>query len=502
MTTSAVPPQLLSALSRALADDDSRRRFLQDPSDVVDTATALPGAYAAVAVDAAAAAARGGSAIPPGAAALLALGRAFAHENCLAGIDRLSAAAGIFLPREPDLATRLVALRVECAEDEDTLIATLAYARESVGFASSALARAAARASARKSGIDGLTARCSQFAETGLDHGEAFADEAIVELVARGRHDAAEALADHARQSGLDLDPDTEAHLLPEECDFHDPRLPAWAPEDIRDYNRLVSHELGNVIYRLETALSLITSRHDRLACELGAASAEAAELLARAETAGGRATTAVTSLRALNDKLRSFSSWAEPTADAGGCDAVEIADDVVASLTDRAAVQGTEVVVRHHVGVHPRIAVPAPLVWFVLHGLVDNALKAHARTATSKVGEEHARGTDRIVVHVAYDRGGVADRERAPDGWTLMAVEDDGDGIPSELPPSVLSWDQQGIPGTPTGSGLGLSAASDIVRRHGGSLTAARQAIGSIFRLRLPAAPSTPCPPHPEETT
>jgi signal transduction histidine kinase len=100
-----------------------------------------------------------------------------------------------------------------------------------------------------------------------------------------------------------------------------------------------------------------------------------------------------------------------------------------------------------------------------VLLNLLDNALRAHART-----------------VHVA-----VHDEP----GWIVVSVADDGDGIPAEIAERVFDpFFTTRAPGD--GTGLGLYLSRQIVEESGGTLSLIRRVGGTEFELRLPDADST----------
>ncbi|MER5720133.1 HAMP domain-containing sensor histidine kinase [Streptomyces sp. NPDC002132] len=106
-----------------------------------------------------------------------------------------------------------------------------------------------------------------------------------------------------------------------------------------------------------------------------------------------------------------------------------------------------------------------------VLANLLDNA-RRHAR--------------EEVTVSVRRDNG--------PDGrWALVAVADDGDGVPEADRERVFERFVR-LDAARTrdegGAGLGLAIARDVAERHGGTLTV-RQAPagGALFELRLPAA-------------
>ncbi|RZU13164.1 HAMP domain-containing sensor histidine kinase [Streptomyces sp. BK239] len=106
-----------------------------------------------------------------------------------------------------------------------------------------------------------------------------------------------------------------------------------------------------------------------------------------------------------------------------------------------------------------------------VLANLLDNA-RRHAR--------------EEVTVSVR--------RENGPAGrWALVAVADDGDGVPEADRERVFERFVR-LDAARTrdegGAGLGLAIARDVAERHGGTLTV-RQAPagGALFELRLPAA-------------
>ncbi len=100
-----------------------------------------------------------------------------------------------------------------------------------------------------------------------------------------------------------------------------------------------------------------------------------------------------------------------------------------------------------------------------VLGNLVSNAL-AHSR-----------RGGSIRVAGIASD------------GWVLLTVADDGEGIPAELLPRIFDRFVKGP--ASSGSGLGLAIVRDVVEAHGGSVGAVSNPVdGTAITLRLPAAP------------
>ncbi len=97
-----------------------------------------------------------------------------------------------------------------------------------------------------------------------------------------------------------------------------------------------------------------------------------------------------------------------------------------------------------------------------VVVNLLDNAAQAGAGT---------------IEVHAAARAGEV-----------LVAVRDDGPGIPSEIRQRLF---EPFVTGRAGGTGLGLAICRRLVERHGGTLgLAAGGASGATFEMRLPALP------------
>jgi signal transduction histidine kinase len=107
-----------------------------------------------------------------------------------------------------------------------------------------------------------------------------------------------------------------------------------------------------------------------------------------------------------------------------------------------------------------------------VLDNLLGNAVKysPHGRT---------------VAVSVA--------RERAADGdWAVLAVRDEGIGIPDVDLAIVFDPYTRGsnVVGGSRGSGLGLAGAKRIVEAHGGTIEVeSREGHGSTFTVRLPLA-------------
>ncbi|GAA1129795.1 hypothetical protein GCM10009579_16720 [Streptomyces javensis] len=82
----------------------------------------------------------------------------------------------------------------------------------------------------------------------------------------------------------------------------------------------------------------------------------------------------------------------------------------------------------------------------------------------------------------------------RNQDDWVVLAVHDDGPGVPTEDAERIFerfvrlddarSRDHGG-------TGLGLAIARDLAHRHRGTLTLTPRTLGACFQLRLPRAPA-----------
>jgi signal transduction histidine kinase len=74
--------------------------------------------------------------------------------------------------------------------------------------------------------------------------------------------------------------------------------------------------------------------------------------------------------------------------------------------------------------------------------------------------------------------------------GGIRLEVADTGGGIPSEVVERLFEpWVTTKPIGQ--GTGLGLAIVRDVVRAHGGSVSASNQATGASFVIDLPAAHS-----------
>jgi signal transduction histidine kinase len=79
-------------------------------------------------------------------------------------------------------------------------------------------------------------------------------------------------------------------------------------------------------------------------------------------------------------------------------------------------------------------------------------------------------------------------------DGGVLIAVEDDGDGVPADLRDAIFEPFRQGptVQSHSPGTGIGLSLVSRFAALHGGrAWVEDREGGGASFRVFLPGGPA-----------
>ena len=99
-----------------------------------------------------------------------------------------------------------------------------------------------------------------------------------------------------------------------------------------------------------------------------------------------------------------------------------------------------------------------------------------------------------RNAMQALGDRGRVIFRTRALTNFTVggerhrlvlsAEVEDNGPGIPAELMETIF---YPLVTGRPTGTGLGLTIAQDLVSRNGGLIEFTSEPGRTVFQIRLP---------------
>lgn len=74
-------------------------------------------------------------------------------------------------------------------------------------------------------------------------------------------------------------------------------------------------------------------------------------------------------------------------------------------------------------------------------------------------------------------------------DGWGRVAVADQGEGIPARRIDGLFQkFTRHEVPGSPSGTGLGLYICKGLVEAHGGEIGAhSQEGIGSTFWFRIP---------------
>jgi signal transduction histidine kinase len=133
-----------------------------------------------------------------------------------------------------------------------------------------------------------------------------------------------------------------------------------------------------------------------------------------------------------------------------------------------------------------------------------DEAARLRAASAvevrTDRVGAARVEGDrgrlERLLRNLGenaarHARGAVAVEVASEDGWAVLAVEDDGEGIPATERERVFDRFvrlDEGRERDSGGSGLGLSIVREIAALHGGTVRVAEgSAGGSRFEVRLP---------------
>lgn len=120
------------------------------------------------------------------------------------------------------------------------------------------------------------------------------------------------------------------------------------------------------------------------------------------------------------------------------------------------------------------------PRIERVLDNLVSNAIKYSPKGG-------------RIEVEINCE-----DREGAP--WAVLAVRDQGIGIPEGDLPHIFEWFRRAgnISQRISGTGIGLASVQQIIEQHGGTVNVTSKVdVGSIFTVSLPLGMPTPIIPN-----
>jgi two-component system OmpR family sensor kinase len=143
--------------------------------------------------------------------------------------------------------------------------------------------------------------------------------------------------------------------------------------------------------------------------------------------------------------------------------DVIRVVDDAVEGM--RAACRDRDYQVHHELARMPMVGDPSRLL-SVVENLLDNAVKATTRGQT-------------ILVRTTLDPGDPGQRP-----WVRLEVEDGGRGIPPERLEEIF---EPGVALAPSGFGLGLSLAREIVRMHGGTISVESRPGRTVFQVKLP---------------
>jgi len=153
---------------------------------------------------------------------------------------------------------------------------------------------------------------------------------------------------------------------------------------------------------------------------------------------------------------------------------------DHVRSLTLAAAPPNLKITADYDPSLPSVIGNRDRLVQAVLN-LVKNAVEAAAKHSD----------TPQIWLRTAFHTGvaitdrGTGQRIALP---LLIAVEDNGPGIPEEMVPHLF---EPFVSTKPSGTGLGLALSAQIVSEHGGLIETERLRSRTVFRVLLPMAPT-----------
>ena len=79
--------------------------------------------------------------------------------------------------------------------------------------------------------------------------------------------------------------------------------------------------------------------------------------------------------------------------------------------------------------------------------------------------------------------------RTKAENDYVVVEIEDNGPGIPEDIKDKIMQPFFTTKKGT-QGTGLGLSITNDIIKAHGGNMTAANlEKSGARFTINLPSS-------------
>jgi signal transduction histidine kinase len=169
-----------------------------------------------------------------------------------------------------------------------------------------------------------------------------------------------------------------------------------------------------------------------------------------------------------LSTKLNQLLQFSRPAVRGGSaigsCEAGAVVEEVASILSHEAEKRGVKLQTKL-TGNSAKVAVSAEALHDILSNLVVNALEATPRAG-------------RVLVLVAADSN---------DGEFVVAVEDDGPGIPAALQEKIL---QPFFTTKPQGTGLGLAIVARRVAEFGGKMSCespVRDGRGTRFQVTLP---------------
>ncbi len=250
-------------------------------------------------------------------------------------------------------------------------------------------------------------------------------------------------------------------------------------PEDLSPIRRRVPIETRGIVERLNRLLGQVSQSMEAQAAFISDASHQLRNPLAGVRALGeailtartldvakARAGDLVTAAERAGDLAENLMTLERARASVGGAtrsvDLAQLLRSTVADFEGRAARMGVRLVLA---GVEDRMMakLDGTMVQEAVKNLIDNAL-----------------------LHGGADLGAVSVSLHA--GHELrVTVADDGRGVPRDDFPKILARFGQADPSD--GSGLGLSIAEAVARRHGGALTLDPVLRGVSASLRLPRA-------------
>lgn len=211
-------------------------------------------------------------------------------------------------------------------------------------------------------------------------------------------------------------------------------------------------HLLGELAHELRTPLATLLTHLELLAAEdLPAEARRQSRELARDEAARMR--------RLIRDMLDLGRLEAGARLDLRPLSPLGLAESVLAQMRERAEGSGARLALSADAGL-PSLSGDEDLLHRLLVNLVDNAL-AHGGTGVA------------IELSLAREAGGLR-----------IALTDDGPGVPAEHLGLVTQRFYRADP-RPTGSGLGLAMAAEILRLHGSRLELESPPAGRVHGLR-----------------